>query len=182
MSSSRAKTVLLPDIGEIETPSNAEAWLGLVGTIATRVLTVLPTEQDHWWFLVEQFDRATSYCDVARTIMQTSPITLSEIEYDGRRSEDSYVGIPNPGVVFLQRAGNALATGFNTDLSQIVLANVYVSYVTACQVALNDIRLKYAVHFHNNCISTRSFGYADQWREVIKALEETKSSGQDGLH
>ena len=102
--------------------------------------------------------------------MRTSPILLRHIEYEGRRSEDSYIGAPNPGVVFLQRVGRELASNFNERLSNIVLANVYVSYVNACRQALDLIRMRYAVHFHNNCISTHSYGHADLWREVIEDL------------
>src|ERR1700754_1504452 len=109
---SGSRKVFLSDVGELDAPDNPDAWLELVGLIATKMLQVLPTEQDHWWFLMEQFDRSLIFCAAARDIMITSPVPLHEIEYEGRRSEDSYVVVPNPGVVFLQRVKRDLETQF----------------------------------------------------------------------
>lgn len=165
-----SRRILLSDMGEIDAPDSPDAWVRLVGIVATRMLQFLPTEQDHWWFLVEQFDRSMTFGEPARGIMKTSPISLHAVEYEGKRSEESYVGAPNPGVVFLQRIKRDLEMQFNADLAEIVVANVYVSYITTCQQVLDQLRLKYAVHFHNNCVSSHSFSYADQWREVIQNL------------
>lgn len=37
--------------------------------------------------------------------------------------------------------------------------------------AILAVRLKYAVHYHNNCLKSGSYGYADRWAEVIDEIE-----------
>lgn len=168
--SNQTKSFVLTGIGEIMAPDTPEAWLSLVGLIATKMLNVMPTEQDHWWFLMEQFDRSMQFATNARAIVISSPISLHEIEYVGRRSENSYVGAPNPAVTFLQKVQCDLNNHYSSELSEVVIANTYVSYVRACFDVLNRLRIKYAVHFHNNCISSHSYRHADRWNEVIKSL------------
>ncbi len=36
---------------------------------------------------------------------------------------------------------------------------------------IKNLRVKYAVHYHNNCISSGSFNNAEKWGEVIDSLE-----------
>lgn len=162
--------IAISQVGEVSVPNTPEAWVELVGIIGTRMLSKLPTEEDFWWFVVEQFDRSIEFHAAAKRVMFQSPLHLHEIEYEGRRSEKSYVGHPNPGVVMLQAVRSSLEKRFNPDLAELVVANTYISFVTTCLEPINQIRMKYAVHFHNNCVSSHSYNYADKWRAVIKSL------------
>lgn len=90
----------------------------------------------------------------------------------GRRT---YILAKNAGISYLledvapsfQKAVSHLGAG----PEQVIIALVYVIFCTAHADMIKNLRVKYAVHYHNNCISSRSFNSAEKWVEVIESLE-----------
>lgn len=162
------------NVGGIEVhrlPKNDKEIIDLSAMLAQKLAEVLPTEQDVWWFVVEQYDRALTYNQRVKHLLAHLPVHLYEIEHEGRRSENSYVGKSNPGIVFLDcKVRPFFEKHFDKDMAELIQDMIFVNYCNAIKDALAAIRLKYAVHFHNNCISSHSYSYADQWNEVIQSL------------
>jgi len=164
-------------IGGIETklPETDEQTMSLVSQLARQLEMKLPTEQDVYWFVIEFFDRTSAFNNSAKVMLNNLPFQLYEMEYEGRRSENSYVGKKNAGVTYLledigpsfKKAASHLGAGSE----QIIITLVYVIFCTAHAEIIKNLRLKYAVHYHNNCISSGSFNNADKWGEVIESLE-----------
>lgn len=143
----------------------------LVVKVAEQLVEHLPTEQDVYWFVVEEYDRINERGGVLPTLRSHFP--LFEIEHDGRRSEASYVGKPNPGVVFLDLKVSPPLTGrYGVETSNQIRAGVYVKFREMASSEVDRLRLKYAVHYHKNCLKTHSLNSADQWAEVIASLEQ----------
>ncbi|HBQ5496340.1 hypothetical protein I4470_06715 [Klebsiella pneumoniae] len=164
-------------IGGVKTklPETDEQTMRLVSEITQQLAQKLPTEQDIYWFVIEFFDRANGFSSAAREILKNLPMNLLEMEYAGRRSENSYVGKKNPGVAYLledvapsfQKAVSHLGAG----PEQVIVALVYLIFCNEYREIIKNLRIKYAVHYHNNCISSGSFNNADKWGEVIGSLE-----------
>jgi hypothetical protein len=164
-------------IGGVTTklPETDEQTMNLVSQLIRKLELKLPTEQDIYWFVIEFFDRATAFNPSAKGILDNFPFHLYEMEYEGRRSENSYVGKKNAGVSYLledvapsfKKAVSHLGTG----PEQVIITLVFVFFCTAHAELIKNLRLKYAVHYHNNCISSGSFNNADKWGEVIESLE-----------
>jgi len=164
-------------IGGIKTklPETDEQTMNLVSRLARQLEMKLPTEQDIYWFVIEFFDRASAFNTSAKDILNNLPFHLYEMEYEGRRSEKSYVGKKNTGVTYLIED---VAPSFKKAVShlgagpeQVIATLVYVIFCTAHAELIKNLRIKYAVHYHNNCISSGSFRNADKWGEVIESLE-----------
>lgn len=98
------------------------------------------------------------------------PLQMHPIEYEGRTTERSYVGSPNPGVVYLNSVRDVLQEKFGPDIADLTVSHAFILYVVHMRVQLDQIRLKYAVHFHNNCVQSKSYRHADDWNEVIVSL------------
>ncbi|MDO9360461.1 MAG: hypothetical protein Q7T70_15905 [Polaromonas sp.] len=138
--------------------------------------TILKTREDYYWFLIEQHDQLVAHKDEVRTMLDG--LLLFPIEYEGRNSQTSYVGKPNPGIAFMAEVRPAVrawcaatAPTFNPDeLSVRVIGAIYGRFRQSHQTALDAIRLEYATHYHNNCIGSGSFRNADRWSEVVNAL------------
>lgn len=137
---------------------------------------ILHTREDYYWFVIEQYDRLFERKASIRSLLDS--VTLFPVEYEGRRSEQSYVGKPNPGVVYMTGISSevrawcaATAPTFNPDeLSLRVIAAIYAHFRLEHKTAIDIIRLEHASHFHNNCIASGSFRSAEQWNEVINAV------------
>ncbi len=133
----------------------------------------LPTEQDVWWFLAEQYDRCVDAGDFHRQMLAISPLTMHEIEYEGRRSEDSYVGKPNPGISYFTRMRAVLAAKMDDNLADIAITQAYCFFVMQNMPTVNALRKKYAEHFHGNCIRDGAPRNAGRWQDVIDEIENS---------
>lgn len=162
--------ITLPIAGQVERPSTPGEFQVLAAKIASNLPALLPTEQDNWWFLAEQYDRLIDASGAAASAARLSPLRLHEIEYEGRRSEDSYVKEPNPGVSFLKAIKAEMDRHVAPSMTDLMLANVFVMYASGFKDALNGIRRKYAQHFHDNCISQGSHRTAEKWQGVLEDL------------
>ena len=90
-------------IGGVKTklPETDDETMDLAELLARQLGSKLPTEQDVYWFVIEFYDRASAFNHSARAVLSNLPFRLFEMEYEGRRSEISYVGRKNPGVTYL---------------------------------------------------------------------------------
>ncbi len=154
-------------------PANADELNRMMARAAISIMPHLPTEQDIYWFVIEQYDRIISCGETVASIMATYPFHMYEIEYLNRKSEDSYVGHKNPGIVYILNAILPdLVRHYGMVSAQTMLAFIFGTYLHGNTQLVQALRLKYAVHYHNNCISAGSLHAADQWGEVITALDK----------
>lgn len=152
-------------------PENDSEVLTLATSLANELAKKLPTEQDVYWFVIEQYDEMQGYNSGVNQITSNFPISLYEIEYSGRKSEDSYVGKPNPGMIYLNTSVTpVLQKLFGNDTAELVRTAIFGTLCDGLKDIISNLRLKYAVHYHNNCVSSSSWRYADEWNEVITSL------------
>jgi hypothetical protein len=159
-------------VGDESLPSapRGEAILELAFRIAQSLTKHLPTEQDVYWFVVEQYDRLTVNGGKAAATLAEVP--LFEIEHRGRRSETSYVGRPNPGVVFLdEKVMPALEREYGHEVAQRIRTSIYAFFRKSFRAQITPLRIKYAVHYANNCSSEGHFNKMDEWDQVVSSLE-----------
>jgi len=162
--------ITLPHVGQVDRPSAPGEFQAVAAKVASALPALLPTEQDNWWFLTEQYDRLIDAAGPAASAARRSPLRLHQIEHEGRRSEDSYVRAPNPGVAFLKDVKTEMDRHVSSNLTDLMLANVFVMYTSGFKDALNGIRRKYAQHFHDNCIAQGSVAMAGRWQAVLADL------------
>ncbi|MGV6395950.1 hypothetical protein ACTUVN_001013 [Pseudomonas caspiana] len=154
-------------------PDTKEEQLRMMALAAIGLMQQMPTEQDVYWFVIEQYDRIKSCGELVAAIMATYPFKMFEIEYLDRKSENSYVGHKNPGIVYvLNHILPDLVTHYGPVNAQTMLAFIFGTYLKGHAADIQSLRLKYAVRYHNNCVSTGSWSYADQWSEVIESLDK----------
>jgi hypothetical protein len=151
-------------------PKTDDEVVAMCVNIAKSLTKRLPTEQDIYWFVVEQYDRLIETPDEkVREILSNFP--LFHIEHRGSRSETSYVGKPNPGVVFLdEKVMPPLETTFGAEAAQRMRATIYVLFCDGFKAEVTRLRIKYAVHYANNA----SFSRAEEWDTAIAALESRR--------
>jgi hypothetical protein len=159
-------------IGGITTakpPGNAQELVALTQELAPAIARRVPTEQDCYWFVIEQYDRLHGQSPYLNELLGT--VGLHEIEYAGMRSEESYVGKPNPGVIFFQREiVLPLASVFDKQATGYASIVIFTGFCQIYSEAVAHVRKKYATHYHNNCISQGSYRSADRWVEVLDSL------------
>jgi hypothetical protein len=166
-----SKTLVVGGIELQRLPENDDELMDLSVKLAEKLAQVLRTEEDVWWFVAEQYDQAQTYGGRAKRLVEGLPIHLKKVEYEGRRSQNSYVGKPNPGIVFLDRDVSAFfEKHFEKAMAEVMLIAIFGSLLDNIKASIQSIRLKFAVHFHNNCVSSHSYNFADQWNEVIQEL------------
>ncbi len=151
--------------------SVGDATAQLAAKLADQLAGILRTEEDVWWFLAEEFDYIVDCGEPAAGLLAMSSFKMHEIEYEGRKSENSYVGRPNPGVDLLKRARSVFASRFDEDIADMTIAYAFIMFTENNQAMLTPLRIKYATHFHNNCVSQGSYRNADRWGEVLDALQ-----------
>ncbi|PHK92929.1 hypothetical protein CR162_21260, partial [Pseudoroseomonas rhizosphaerae] len=143
-------------------PKNDAEITKLIVAVATALTRKLPTEQDIYWFVIEQYDKFLEYGEEI-TSRVDFPFSMHEIEYEGRRSESSYVGKPNPGITFLDKEFMPPITEhISLKQAQHWRALIFCMFCQRFQAQIAQLRLKYAVHYHNNCIKTNSYRFADK--------------------
>lgn len=153
-------------------PADAEELNRMMARAAISIMPYLPTEQDVYWFVIEQYDRIISCGELVASIMATYPFKMYEIECLDRKSENSYVGHKNPGIVYILNAILPdLVRHYGMVQAQTMLAFIFGTYLHGNKDLIKALRLKYAVHYHNNCISSGSFRTAEQWNEVISSVD-----------
>jgi hypothetical protein len=142
----------------------------LITGVANQLAQKLSNEQDIYWFVIEQYDKMLAYGEEI-TSRVDFPFSMFEIEYEGRRSESSYVGKANPGIVFLDKEFMPpVERHFGAQQARHWRTIIFTAFCTRFESQINQLRLKYAVHYHNNCVTTNSFRSADAWNEVIEGL------------
>lgn len=160
----------------VKGPITERAVVDLSKNVSLDLQKILHTREDYYWFVIEQYDLLLEKRTAIRSML--NELELFPIEHEGRRSEQSYVGKPNPGVVYISQISSAVrnwcsATAPTLDpdeLSLRVIAAIYGHFRQEHKEIIDMLRLEYANHYHNNCISSGSFRTAEQWNEVIEAV------------
>lgn len=162
--------------GVMREPVTERTSLELSAIILSDLQQVLQTNEDYYWFVLELHDRLISKKDFVRTIIDEQP--LLPFEYEGRRSINSYVGKPNPGIQYIDSiypsirnwCQKTVPMNHPDEISTRLIAAAYTRFRIVNESAINQIRLEHAIHFHNNCIMAGHLGSADKWGEVIDTL------------
>lgn len=162
--------------GSIKGPVTERAANEVSVIILADLQSILKTNEDYYWFLIEYHDFLTSKKSAIRTMLDG--FSLFSIEYEDMRSVDSYVGKENPGILCMKSIHSDISewclkrapTLDANELSTRILSLAYTHFRTIHKQSLDKIRLDYAVHYHNNCISTGNYHSADKWNAVIAAV------------
>lgn len=162
--------------GVVKGPVTEQAVVYLSTSVSRDLQKILQTREDYYWFVIEQYDRLFEHKTAIRSLL--NELALFPIEHEGRRSEQSYVGKPNPGVTYMSQISSAVknwcaatAPNFNPDeLSLRVIAAMYGHFRVEHKAAIDIIRLEHASHYHNNCIASGNFRSAEKWTQVINAV------------
>jgi hypothetical protein len=150
-------------------PESQEELLDLVHRVAPEIAKRVPTEQDFYWFLIEQYDRLRGKSDYFDELLDH--VGLHPIEYKGMKSEESYVGQPNPGVVFFRdEITKPLSNLYDEDGLGYVTTALFTGFCGIYASGVTALRRKYATHYHNNCVSQGNYNSADRWVAVLDAL------------
>ncbi|QQR39001.1 hypothetical protein [Devosia rhizoryzae] len=150
-------------------PETEEELLQLVQRVAPEIAKRLPMEQDFYWFLIEQYDRMRGKSEYLDELLDH--VGLHPIEYQDMRSEESYVGKPNPGVAFFRdEVVGPLSGMYDEDRVDYVSTVLFTGFCQVYAPGIAALREKYATHYHNNCVSQGSFNSADRWVEVLDSL------------
>ncbi|SDD49480.1 hypothetical protein [Belnapia rosea] len=151
-------------------PATEDEASALIAAVATRLTQKLTNEQDIYWFVIEQYDKMLGYGEEV-TSRVDFPFSMFSLEYEGRRSETSYVGKPNPGTVYLDKEFTPpIEKHFGTKQAEHWRAVIFTAFCTRFEEQIKKLRIKYATHYHNNCIKTNSYRSADAWNDVISEL------------
>ena len=82
---------------------------------------------------------------------------------------------PQPGATCPDRAlkhsKGVLAAKFDEDLANMVIAQAFVMFVEQNMPSLCALRIKYATHYHNNCVRDGAPRNAGRWQDVIDDIE-----------
>lgn len=171
--SRRATSKSPGDTARQDVLSVGDATTQLAEKLADQLAGILRTEEDVWWFLAEEFDYIVDCGEPTAGLLAMSSFQMHEIEYKGSKSENSYVGKPNPGIALLKKARSVFATRFDEDIADMTIAYAFIMFTENNQAMLTPLRIKYATHFHNNCVSQGSYRNADRWGEVLDALQHS---------
>lgn len=165
-------------VGQIQfsrPPQTDEEFMIFAGKVADELARVTLTEQDVWWFVMEQYDRLYEASHICRRWLMRFP--LLPIEYEGRRSETSYVGEQNSGVqLFQEYIFPELEKVFGTNQAYQMTSGVFIVYIDRYLSQINALRTKFAMHFHNNCVEAGHYRMADRWNEVPEAVSRMGST------
>lgn len=150
--------------------SFAEFLNGVMAAVGKRATT----EQDFYWFLIEVYDYLS---ELSNTSELLSGLRLHEIEYSGRKSEESYPQKRNEAArYFKEDVMGILRRSYSVSDANALLALTFVLIIEKNSEAMSMLRVKYAVHYHNNCLQSGNYGYADKWAEVIDDAENQNIS------
>lgn len=150
-------------------PQNDEEFKVMAVHLSKEIAGILDNEQDIYWFVIEEYDRLMAHPEITGDILSQFP--LFEMEYKGMRSEDSYVGKPNPGVEYLSlQAFPPLYLAFGYDGAIRSTAGIFIYFCQMYHIPINALRIKYATHYRNNTVSAGHFRVTDRWDEVLNKI------------
>lgn len=150
-------------------PQNSQELEGLTELVAHDLAQSLPTEQDVYWFVVEEYDRILDRGEALPVLYEHFP--LHPIEHQGRRSEDSYVGHANPGVVFLDElVSPALTATYDAKTAVLIRAGIYTRFREVLRSEIDRLRVKYAQHYQQNCLKEGAANNAARWQAVMDSV------------
>lgn len=139
----------------------------LAGELATKLLT----GHQVYWYVIEQYDRILGCSNVNHDVEEFLSLRLFEMEYSGRRSEESHLGQENPGIEFIYGdVAPDLQAQFGRENAEVIIAAVFEVYCENIKDKIDPLRLHYAMKYRDNCVMMESWNSADRWCEVIASL------------
>jgi len=152
-----------------ERPPTSEKEINhLLAKVANKIGENLGTDEDLYWFIIEQYDLFVSYESASQI---NFPFSMYDIEYKGRRSETSYVRKKNPCIEFLDTQYMEIMTAqYSKKQAEYGRGLMFALFCSAHEKEINKLRMRYAIHYHNNCVLNSSFNFAEEWNEVISSL------------
>ncbi|MFE9084155.1 hypothetical protein ACQKKG_05150 [Brevundimonas sp. NPDC003935] len=150
-------------------PTNSQELEGLTELVASDLAQSLPTEQDVYWFVVEEYDRILERGETLPVLYEN--FLLHPIEHQGRRSEKSYVGHPNAGVTYLDKfVSPALGANYDSKTAAIIRAGIYTRFREVLKSDVDRLRIKYAQHYRQNCLKEGAANNAARWQAVVDSI------------
>lgn len=132
-----------------------------------------PTELDLYRYLVEEAEwlSENENDDISLNFSE-----IREVEYEGERAKASKYPRNREALTWLHsRVMPDLRLHFGQALAERIRGAVLFDLCLEHHESILAVRLKYAVHYHNNCLKSGSYGYADRWAEVIDEIESRMS-------
>jgi hypothetical protein len=147
--------------------SIADALTEISMSIAHQLPNVIHTEGDLWTFVVREYDRLHS-TEAAEDLVRFFPVQIHEIERAYGRTDPP---LPSPGISYVRdQVIPMLSKRFDGDLVQLAVAHAFSQYCLTHLTAIQRVRLQFAAHFRNDCISKGRLSLSDQWNEVVHRL------------
>lgn len=136
-------------------------------TIARHLPNVIRTEGDLWTFVVLEFDRLRANEDV-NDFIRFLPVQIHDIECTWAKPNPP---LPNPGLAYIRdHVAAALSGRFDKDIVNLTAAHAFSQYCLEHIDEIQRIRLGFATHFRNQCISEGRTDLSKQWSDVVNSL------------
>ncbi len=123
-------------------------------------------------YLVEEADRFAGGNQFEQQVLALSG--MMPLEYSGESKKVQEFAKCRPGVDFMNKFSAEIETLKGKAFAQNLRGQTYLFYLTRNHDLLKGIRLKWATHYHNNCVQNRHFSYSEKWEKVIDAIEASK--------
>ncbi len=137
--------------------------------LSPEIVKRCPTELDLYRYLVEEAEWLSEdeNDDISLDFSE-----IREVEYEGERAKASKYHRNRDALTWLDnRVMPDLRLHFGQAMADRIRGAVLFDMCLEHLEAILAVRLKYAVHYHNNCLKSGSYGYADRWAEVIDEIE-----------
>lgn len=153
--------------------STAVAGLDLETVVSRQLMPEIvkrcPTELDLYRYLVEEADWLS---ENEKDAVSLEFSEIHELEYEGESAKARQYARNRKALEWLDsRVTPDLTKHFGQVMADKIRGAVFVEMNLDYYEQILALRLKYAVHYHNNCVKQGSYGYADRWDEIIKDIE-----------
>lgn len=144
----------------------------IVTRISEKIFDLAPTELDVYRYLVEEAERFSQGGQVEKSILEASGI--APLEYKGTMEKSDKYHENRVALEFLNdEVSPELDNLMGPEKAAAIRAFLFGNIVLCDenQLAMLNLRKKYAVHYCNNCTLNGHWTYHDKWLEIIEDLE-----------
>lgn len=144
----------------------------LVWNLTQQVQARAPTELDVYRYLVEEAERFAEGGAMEQAALRASGLT--ELEYAGERAKAANFAETRAALDYLNEdVTPALTQRVGPSRADEIRAYVFSHFVLRpeAELTMQSLRLKYAVHYCNNCLMNGHLMYHDRWAKVIEGIE-----------
>ncbi len=151
----------------LSAPKSDEDFANFFNMVVRGISQRAKTEQDFYWFMIEVYDFLKNRAGTEEVL---SGFHLYDLEYRGSKSEDSYPGERNAAAAYVREDVLDSLTRTYGDLdANLLLALTYILFIGQNSPLFANLRVKFASHYQNNCLTTGSFENAKKWAEIADA-------------